>query len=98
MMYHSLLLLSFFVPDLQNENDSPEDLKRKWTYRSKHWEDVVKQQFQLAYFGKVSYEESQDMTIHEREFIFGLLLDQKSEEKKAHEDAIKASEAKARNK
>ena len=97
-MYHSLLLLSFFVPDLQNENDSPEDLKRKWAYRSKHWEDVVKQQFQLAYFGKVSYEESQDMPIHEREFMFGLLLDQKSEEKKAHEDAIKASEAKARNK
>lgn len=97
-MYHSLSLLSFFVPDLQNETDSPEDLRCKWTYRSKHWEDVVKQQFQLAYFGKVSYEESQEMPIHEREFMFGLLLDQKSEEKKAHEEAIKAAEAKARAK
>jgi hypothetical protein len=46
----------------------------------------------------VSYEESQEMPIHEREFMFGLLLDQKSEEKKAHEEAIKAAEAKARAK
>lgn len=38
------------------------------------------------------------MPIHEREFMFGLLLDQKSEERKAHEEAIRAAEAKARNK
>lgn len=97
-MFLSLSLLSFFVPDLQNENDSPEDLQRKWTYRSRHWEEVVKQQFQLAYFGRVSYEESQEMPIHEREFMFGLLLEQKSEEKKAHEEAIKAAEARAKSK
>lgn len=67
-------------------------------YRSKHWEDVVKQQFQLAYFGKVSYEESQDMPIHEREFMFSLLLEQKEDERKAHEEAIKNAEAKAKHK
>lgn len=94
-MFHSPLPLSFFVPNLQSETDSPEDVMRKWHYRSKHWEDVVKQQFQLAYFGKVSYEESQEMPIHEREYMFGLLVEQKEAERKAHEQAMKEAAAKA---
>lgn len=56
----------------------------------------MKQQFQLAYFGKVTYEESQDMPIHEREYMFGLLLEQKDAEVKAREEAIKQAEAKAK--
>lgn len=58
----------------------------------------MKQQFQLAYFGKVTYEESQDMPIHEREYMFGLLLEQKDAEVKAREEAIKQAEAKAKAK
>ena len=84
-----LSLLNFFVPNLNNEDDPPEVIKQKWDYRSRHWEDVVKQQFQLSYYGQVDYAISQDMPIHEREFMFSLLLDQKQEEKKAREDAIK---------
>ena len=95
---HSLSLQNSFVPNLNNEDDSPEDIARKWQYRSKHWEDVVKQQFQLAYFGKVTYEESQDMPIHEREYMFGLLLEQKDAEVKAREEAIKQAESKAKAK
>lgn len=83
---------------MNNDSDTPEDVIKKWEYRSRHWEEVVKQQFQLAYYGKVSYTESQDMPIHEREFMFGLLLEQKALEKKAHEDAVRAAEEARKNK
>lgn len=91
MRYHLLLPQNSFVPDLQNEEDDVETATRKWNYRIKHWEEVVKQQFQLAYYGRVSYEESQEMSIHEREYMFGLLIEQKSAENKAKEEAIKAA-------
>lgn len=84
---------SSFVPSLDDEDDPPEVVQQKWSYRTRHWNDVVKQQFQLSYYGKVSYEISQDMPVHEREFIFGLLLEQKQAEKKAREEAQKAAEA-----
>lgn len=86
-----LLPQNSFVPDLQNEEDDVETATRKWNYRIKHWEEVVKQQFQLAYYGRVSYEESQEMSIHEREYMFGLLIEQKSAENKAKEEALKAA-------
>jgi hypothetical protein len=38
------------------------------------------------------------MPIHEREYMFGLLLEQKDAEVKAREEAIKQAEAKAKAK
>ena len=42
----------------------------------------MKQQFQLAYFGRVDYSDSQDMPVYERKTLFNLLLEQKEEEVK----------------
>lgn len=86
-----------FVPSLDNEDDPPELVMRKWRHRTQHWNDVVKQQFQLSYFGKVDYAVSQEMSIHEREYMFGLLLEQKAAEKKAQEEARKAADASRKN-
>lgn len=88
---------SSFVPNLTNEDDPPDVIAEKWQYRTRHWNDVVKQQFQLSYYGKVSYTESQEMSIHEREYMFGLLLEQKQAEKKAQEEARQAAEAARKN-
>lgn len=82
---------------MDNEDDPPELIAEKWNYRTRHWNDVVKQQFQLSYYGKISYTESQEMPIHEREYMFGLLLEQKAAEKKAQEEAQKAADAARKN-
>lgn len=42
----------------------------------------MKQQFQLAYFGRVDYADSQDMPVYERKMLFDLLIEQKEEESK----------------
>lgn len=97
MICRSRSILNSFVPSLDNEDDPPELVMQKWQHRTRHWNDVVKQQFQLSYFGKVSYEESQEMSIHEREYMFGLLLEQKAAEKKAQEEARKAAETAHKN-
>lgn len=47
----------------------------------------MKQQFQLAYFGRVDYADSQDMPVYERKILFDLLLEQKEEEAKQHKQA-----------
>lgn len=97
MICHSRSTPSSFVPSLDDEDDPPEIVMQKWSYRTRHWNDVVKQQFQLSYYGKISYEESQEMSIHEREYMFGLLLEQKAAEKKAQEEARQAAEAARKN-
>lgn len=79
---------------MTNENDSDEVRHKKWDYRVKHWEDVVTQQFQLAYFGRISYSDSQSMPIQEREFIFSKLIDQKKLEKNTADKLAKEAQAK----
>lgn len=77
-----------------DETCPPEVLEKKWQYRVAHLESVIKQQFQLSYFGTVSYEASQDMPIHEREYLFNLLKEQKESETKARETAIREAKIK----
>lgn len=57
-------------------------IAEKLRYRNKRWESIIKQQFQLAYFGKIGFSESQELSVFEREFLFNLLIDQKNNEKK----------------
>jgi hypothetical protein len=73
-------------------------IRKKLAYRNRRWENINKQQFQLAYYGKVSYAESLHMPVFEREFIFGLLLKTKEEENKAAEEARKNAKRKAASK
>lgn len=52
---------------------------------------ICEQLFQLVYFGKFNYSELDELTVHEREMVYGLLVDQKNTEKEAYEKAIKES-------
>nr|DAP29837.1 MAG TPA: hypothetical protein [Bacteriophage sp.] len=55
----------------------------------------MKEAFQLAYFGRVSYESVDNMSSLERRTMYQLLVEQKKEEKKAQDEAIqKAKENK----
>ena len=85
--------LNSFVPSLDNEDDPPELIQAKWEYRMTRWNEITKQQFQLSYFGTIPYDVSNQMPIHEREHVFGLLREQKADEKKAQEEAIKKANA-----
>lgn len=82
---------------MDNEDDPDEVVMEKWRYRVAHWEAIVKQQFQLSYYGTVSYEISEGMPIHEREYLFGLLKEQKESENKARDEAMKAAKAASAN-
>nr|DAS48233.1 MAG TPA: hypothetical protein [Caudoviricetes sp.] len=48
----------------------------------------MKEAFQLAYFGRVSYESVDNMSSLERRTMYQLLVEQKKEEKKAQDEAI----------
>lgn len=55
----------------------------------------MKEAFQLAYFGRVSYESVDNMSSLERRTMYQLLVEQKKEEKKVQDEAIqKAKENK----
>jgi hypothetical protein len=54
----------------------------------------MREQFQLAYHGKIEYAATDDMSILERHTLYRILVTQKEDEKKAQEEAIKAAEAK----
>ena len=86
----TVLAQSSFVPNLNNEHDSKELIAAKWKYRMARWENIMKQQFQLSYFGTIDYATSNSMTVYEREKLFELLTQQKDIEKKIQEDAMKS--------
>lgn len=57
------------------------------------FEGVLREQFQLAYFGKISYDASEHMSYQERRTMYKLLIEQKQEERKQQEEAVRAAKA-----
>lgn len=57
------------------------------------YEGILRQQFQLSYFGHISYEATESMSVSEREYMYHILVDQKGEEKKQQEEAMKNAKA-----
>ena len=87
--------MNFFVPNLNDENDSDRTKSEKWKYIVKRWEDIVHQQFQLSYYGHVNYSESQHMSVHERTFLFDLLIETKKKEAEARAKALAEAKQKS---
>lgn len=54
--------------------------------------DICLEEFQLVYFGHFSYSELDEMSVHEREMIYGMLINQKNEEKEQYEKALQGSD------
>jgi hypothetical protein len=57
---------------------SEEELQKKWNYRIVCYKNIIKEQFQLAYFGRVDYTASSQMPVSERKYMYQLLIEQKN--------------------
>lgn len=51
------------------------------------------QEFQLNYFGNISYESVENMSVYERKFFYGLLVEQKTSELEERKKAIESAKA-----
>lgn len=67
-------------------------------YRIESFKSILREEFQLAYFGKINFESVDNMDVRERTMLFNLLLEQKKAEKKAQDDAIKRAKERKRHK
>ena len=77
-----------------DESKSQQENLRARDIRLRGFENTLREQFQLAYFGKISIDASERMTFQERRTLYKLLVEQKQLEKKQHEEAMKAAKAK----
>ena len=93
MSSQCLCPLSFFAPKLSEFNTDEENAKAA-KIRSDVFNMIMREQFQLSYFGHISYEASDNMSVMERHTMFSIVLEQKTDEKKAREEAMKKSESK----
>ena len=87
--------MNFFVLRLDNEKFSNEERLARWKSRVNYWENVCTKQFQLVYFGKFNYEDIEEMPVHEREFFYGLLIKQKTDEKEQYEKSLEEAKRKS---
>lgn len=53
------------------------------TSRFEAWESIVRQQFDMVYVGKFTYEDTESMSPHERKTLYAMLFEQKKAEKEA---------------
>lgn len=79
------------------EYNSLEANQRSRKVRFQGFESTLKEQFQLAYFGHISYDASEHMSVQERRVMYKLLLEQKQEEKKQRDEAMKIAKAKSKS-
>ena len=77
-------------------NTEDENLRAR-EVRMLSFRNIMREQFQLAYFGKISYGDSNTMSVLERHTMYSILTEQKKEEKKEQEEALKASKEKSKN-
>ena len=50
---------------------------------------ILLQQFQMSYFGHISYESTEVMSDKERRMMYSIIVDQKGKERKAQEESNK---------
>ena len=81
---------------MSNDNSEEENIKIR-DYRLENFRAILKEQFQLAYHGKIDYGASDSMTVLERHTMYKILIEQKQEEQKAREEAIKIAEARKKS-
>jgi hypothetical protein len=76
-----------------SEDNSLSENERSRYIRLNGFEGILREQFQLSYFGKIDYGASEGMTYQERRTMYKILIEQKQEERKQHEEAVKAARA-----
>ena len=81
-----------FVPRLTDVDD--ETLMRNWEYRITKLQSIEKQQFQMVYYGHFVYNDTEDMTVSERDRVYNILYETKKKEKEDYEKAMREAKAK----
>lgn len=77
-----------------SDDYSDEENGKIYDFRMEMFKHILKQQFQLAYFGKVDFCSTEGMAKSERELLWSMLVEQKDEERKAQEKAIQEAKSK----
>ena len=89
--------MSFFVPLLSEFNSDEENLRAR-KIRMQAFSSLMKEQFQLRYYGNIEYGATEGMSVLERNTIYAHLVNQKKEERKAKEESLrKAKESRKSN-
>ena len=90
-------MVSFFVPRLI---DNPKTLEERehndiiYKLRSDLLMNMLTRQFQMVYFGHFNYADLDELTISEFDALYNIMVQQKDEEKKAQEEAMRKSKEK----
>lgn len=82
--------MNFFAPQLSEYKTEAENIKAR-DFKFSNYEEIMREQFHLAYFGRINYLGSDGMSVLERHTMYRMLVEQKKEEKKAQEEAMKSS-------
>ena len=85
-----------FVPPLDEDlaREDPETYQINARYRTLKIQNISKQQFQMVYYGKFTWEDTENMSLSEREMVYQLLYQQKKEEKENYEKQVQDAKQK----
>ena len=81
---------------MDSEIYSEEVVLANWEYRTQKWESILNRQFQLVYYGKMTYDVIDNLAVSEFEALYGILVTTKQEEKETFDRSV--MEAKSRSK
>lgn len=85
-----------FVPPLDEEllMEDPETYQMNAKYRTLKYQNIAKQQFQMVYYGKFTWEDTENMSLSEREMVYQILYQQKKEEKENYDKQVQEAKQK----
>jgi hypothetical protein len=70
--------------------------EKAWKVRMDMLTYICQQEFHLVYYGHFNYNEIDELTVHEREMIYSMLIDQKKQEQEAYDKAIQEAKQKSK--
>jgi len=74
--------------------DDPESYNENAKFRALKYKNILQQQFQLVYFGKLTWQDTENMSLIERQHVYDILYNQKKEEKENYEKQIQEAKQK----
>ena len=72
----------------------PEVIAQNWEFRVAKLQMIEKKQFQMVYYGKMVWNDIEEMSSSERDRIYDILYETKKTEKEEYEKAMREAKAK----
>ena len=73
--------------------EDPETYAMNAQYRSLKYQNITSQQFQMVYYGKFTWTDTDNMSITERNVAYNLLYEQKKAEKENYEKQMREAKS-----